>query len=897
MENSPTFVLAVCDTFRREAESLAGTAGFEDVEVRVRPSTCHARGPGWDTIPGCSPVEGFPGKMCVAGGSCVRRLAASNPEPGRIQIYDAGQCLYLLAGKAYVDHCQGRGLYVLSPGWLERWEEHMRVWGFGRDAARNFFGEPMKGLLLLDSGLYPDSGAHLEAMAEFVGLPASIAPVGMDMFRRWASELVLRWRLESADAGRIAARAEAQRVRAHTAMILDPMNRLTDIRSEAEVIRQGLDLCRMLYAPERAVFHPQAPSGESPDASWTPGRSGFRIRIRRHEADFGVLELEGVAFPEWQDRYLSTALAIGRMMALAISNARGYQALQDEKDRSEAATRAKSDFLASMSHEIRTPMNGVIGMIQLLLTTDLSAGQRHYAEVAQSSGRALLALIDDILDLSKVESGKLTLEAHDFDLRSTLDDAISALAVHAEAKGLALGCQTAPQVPSLVRGDSHRLRQVLINLIANAIKFTNRGGVTVRVTLDGQTAAGARVRFAVSDTGIGIPRGRLEAVFLPFEQADVSTTRKYGGTGLGLAISRQLAELMGGGIGVESEEGAGSSFWFTAVFGQPAAESAPQPAVERPVASLPAAGQGACGRQPRILVTEDDPTNQTVALAQLSRLGFAADIAGTGMDAIQALGAREYDLILMDCHLPDMDGYEATRRIRASGRTDMPILALTADAMTGHRERCIRAGMNGFLSKPVGLEQLREALLEWLPAPDAGGSIQAAPVAPAETAAPVFDGSGLLRRLMDDRDLAGAVVRGFVQDCPLQLALLAGRLSEADAPGARSQAHRIKGSAACVSAESLSALGLEMERAAKAGDLGRVDALLPRATVEFERFKTALQAAGWLATDSASPPHIATAAGGNPSGTAIMKPIGSRSATPSPLAGSRHAGSPPQTSR
>jgi signal transduction histidine kinase/CheY-like chemotaxis protein/HPt (histidine-containing phosphotransfer) domain-containing protein len=846
MESSSTFVLAVCESFRREAESLAGAAGFEDVEVRVHPARCLGREPGWEAIVGDCPAELPFGKMCVAGGACVRRLAAFNPDPGRIEICDTGQCLYLLAGKTYVDHCQGRGSYVLSPGWLDHWEEHVRRWGFDRDTAREFFGEAMSGLLLLDTGLYPDAGVHLERLGEFVRLPVASVPVGLDMFRRWASELVLRWRLESAEDGRKAARAEAQRVRAHSAMILDLMNRLTDVRSEAEVIRQGLDLCRMLYAPESAVFRGEAGAGDPPDASWTPGRRGLRVRVRRPEADFGVIELEGVAFPEFQDRYLSTVLAIGRIMALAISNARGYQALKEERDRSEAATRAKSGFLASMSHEIRTPMNGVTAMIQLLLTTDLSEEQRHYAEVARIGGAALLALIDDILDLSKVESGKLTLEAHDFDVRSTLSDAISVLAVRAEAKGLALGGQTAPEVPPLLNGDTLRLRQVLINLIGNAIKFTQRGGVAVRVTLDRQTASGATVRFAVADTGIGIPRERMAAVFSPFVQADASTTRKYGGTGLGLAISRQLAETMGGEIGVESEEGAGSTFWFTAVFGWPAEDDRPQPVAERPERCLPAAGQGISGWHSRILVAEDNPTNQAVVLAQVSKLGLVADLAGTGLEAVHALDAGEYDLVLMDCHLPDMDGYEATRRIRAAGRTSIPIVALTADVMVGHRDRCMQAGMNDFLSKPVELDRLRDTLLKWLPAPGARDAIQATASVPAETPAPVFDEGGLLRRLMNDRDLAGAIIQGFLQDCPLQLALLSERLSEADAPGTRAQAHKIKGSAACVSAGNLSALALEMERAAKANDLDTVGALLPRATEEFERFKGTLQAAGWL---------------------------------------------------
>jgi len=852
MGGSPPFVLSVCESFRREAESLAGTVGFEGTAIRVHPAKCLGRELGWEAIlRGCPAQPPFE-RLCVAGGHCVRRLAATNPDPGRIAICDATQCLYLLAGKTYVDHCQRRGSYVLSPGWLEHWEEHVRGWGFDRDTAPQFFAESMKDLVLLDTGLYPDASGHLNAMADFVRLPASSVPVGLDMFRRWAAELALRWRLDSAGKALTAARAEAQRVRAHAAMVLDLMSRLTDIHSEAEVIQHGLDVCRMLYAPQRAEFKAQAVAEDLPDASWSPDGRGFRIRIRRREADFGTVELEGVAFPEWQDRYLSTALAIAHTMALAISNARGYQALQAERDRYGAATRAKSDFLASMSHEIRTPMNGVIAMIQLLLTTDLSSEQRHYAEVVQTSGRALLALIGDILDLSKVESGKLTLEARDFDVRSTLGDAISMLEVPASAKGLTLSGQTAPEVPALLKGDPLRLRQVLTNLIGNAIKFTERGGIDVRVTLDGETTGASTVRFAVTDTGIGIPRDRIAALFSPFVQAHASTTRKYGGTGLGLAISRRLAELMGGETGVESQEGAGSTFWFTAVLGRPEPEPrhGAQPEAERRGACLPAAG-GSLSRRPlRILVAEDDPSGQAVARAQIGKLGYQADMAATAMEAIRAMESGRYGLILMDCHLPDIDGYEATRRIRAAGRTDIPIIALTADAMAGNIDRCMGAGMNGFLSKPVELDQLREALVKWLPVRGAREADRTAPGPAAETAASVFDAPGLLRRLRDDRELAGAVIRGFLQDWPIQLALLSERLTALDAPGTRSQAHRIRGAAACVAAGALSGLGHEMERAAMANDLDSVVALLPRANEEFERLKAALQAAGWPGQNS-----------------------------------------------
>ncbi|RFO94843.1 hypothetical protein DIC66_21480 [Rhodoferax lacus] len=519
-----------------------------------------------------------------------------------------------------------------------------------------------------------------------------------------------------------------------------------------------------------------------------------------------------------------------------IKLSRIYQDLQKENQErrqaeaaAEEANRMKSEFLANMSHEIRTPMNAIIGLTHLALRTGLDARQRGYLDKIQSSSKHLLGLLNDILDFSKVEAGRLNVESIAFDLGQVMRDVVNVTSDRADAKHLVLGCTMAPDVPLTLRGDPLRLAQILINYVNNAIKFTAKGHIQLRVSVLERHAQEALLRFEVQDTGIGLNNGQIERLFRSFSQADASTTRMYGGTGLGLAISKGLAELMGGQVGVDSVEGAGSTFWMTARLGL---------ALPGEIASH-AGHAGGAGREQlhnrhgaRLLLVEDNELNQIVATELLRDAGFVVDVAEHGAAALERLRAAHanavqppYALILMDMQMPVMDGLEATAHIQRHPLwRSIPVVAMTANTMEGDSERCLAAGMVDFVGKPIDPEHLWATLARWI-APQAvratEGAAAANPADASAVAPPVgIDGlqvDAAMRRMQHKADLYRKLLQSFVKAQADAPALVRAAWAQGNPRLAERTAHTLRGVAGNVGAETVAARSEQLEMAIRLG--------------------------------------------------------------------------------
>lgn len=736
-----TVNVITCTNFSREIEALHAIEPDYTFRTYCFPPRCEKPVENLNQV-----FEMFPGERerltkgptLIIGGACLHQMKKEERTGVLYLLEDC--CLYLAADREIVSPHLQDGYYAVTPGWVVSWKDRLQEWGFTREQARLFFHDTVRGILLGDTGVYEGVDDKLKDFSAYIDLPERIIRVGLSHFRMLVNKRVSLFerRILEARLGNELRLAEERTANYQTAF--EVIQELARMENEEAIIEGFLDFCGMMFAPKGIVYLSSKPSagdyklyywGETPAADpehlknstssfeLHNNRSGFTLCINFQQSCLGFLYVDRIAFPEHVEQYLNFARALSGPFAMAVETSRTMQKLskayESEKQallQAQKANKTKNQFIANISHEIRTPIHGILGMVGLLDPSELRGEQQEIVRTIGSSANILLELINDIIDISKIEAGRMEVECKTFDLHQIFRETSSIFNPAAKEAGISLSLDQDPSIPQFVKGDPKRLRQILFNLISNAIKFTDAG--SVQITVGQKQEVGGPILFvSVKDTGIGISSEKQHLLFEAFSQVDSSETRRASGSGLGLAITRELVGLLGGDLGFTSEEGKGSDFFFYLPLkpGGGGEEIDVGETIESEV-QAETARDTTCEK---VLVVDDNKINQLTTKKILERNNFPNEIASDGAEAVERCKENRYSLIIMDCYMPGMDGFAAAVSIRRLGgwAGSVPIIATTASALEEDIAKCYSSGMDDILEKPFKPPALIDKISYW----------------------------------------------------------------------------------------------------------------------------------------------------------------------------------------
>jgi len=742
-----TISLVVCKTLEQETRAVIEDFSCREVSLSAYGPACSLS---------CSHLDDFlrqfnllentlQSSRCVLlGGNCIKGFSSRTIRDVYYSVHGKGFCAEFLIDPAQLTSYVKEGYYVVTPGWLRNWKFHIEKWGFNEEGSKDFFKECSAGILLLDTGIDSKSSRHLEDFKNTIGLPVKTISIGYEYYRNLLNSILLKNVLEEEREDFQKQNDSLSKRVADYAMMCDLFQDVIYIKEEHAIIEQLIEIISMMTAAKYGYYgvikdsHVCEVIGNAPDDSMEkafqiengpesqilPGKNGYYIKIRYGEDLVGILAVEEVMFPEYLERYLGMLQGVSGFIGLAVGNARSFdqiqvlvddlrnsnleisqmnkkleQALESAKfstQKAISANQSQSRFIANVSHEIRTPLHGIMGILELLKSNPQGESNEEYILLAEKSGKLLLSLINELIDAAKIEAGKMTLDAKPLDLIDLIHTIFRMFKNQSEKKDVKLLLRIEQDVPEAVMGDSNRITQILNNMISNAIKFTEEGEIEITVGAEKDTESSNKdiylVKISVRDTGIGIPEDKIEEIFNPFSQIDTGSTKNYDGAGLGLSISKNLARLMNGDLHAESKPGEGSVF-----------------TLELPL-------QLSKKKPGRVLIVEDDRINGLITRMMVNRFGYSADIAKSGKEAVEKIKSGGFDLILMDCYLPDIKGYEAVKKIRGmiNGSAGIPVIATSAAREEELLKKCRESGMVDHLSKPFTPKDLEHILQKWI---------------------------------------------------------------------------------------------------------------------------------------------------------------------------------------